>query len=148
MPLENLEQLGVRPSRDLRDLFASGLAERVERELAVLAAHVDAVEGHRVTMWIESQSAVAALQVPEWTKSSLLDAVHVGLRVPKARCICDRADERILITTRGPQPTGKQTSPLDYQHYLERQLAPAADVVLPFLGDDFMRLGGRQLSLS
>ncbi|MCB9594496.1 MAG: DNA polymerase II [Sandaracinaceae bacterium] len=52
-----------------------------------------------------------------------------------------------VITTRGPQPLERVSAPLDYQHYLERQLAPAADVVLPLLGDDFMRHGGRQLSL-
>ncbi len=52
-----------------------------------------------------------------------------------------------VITTRGPQPLGLVTAHLDYQHYLERQLAPAADVVLPVLGDTFMRHGSRQLSL-
>ena len=35
----------------------------------------------------------------------------------------------------------------DHAHYLERQLAPAAQAVLPFIGVDFMKLGGRQLSL-
>ncbi|HJL19224.1 MAG TPA: DNA polymerase II [Sandaracinaceae bacterium LLY-WYZ-13_1] len=52
-----------------------------------------------------------------------------------------------VITVRGPQPAGQRTAPLDHQHYLERQLAPVADTVLRFLGTDFMRLGGRQLSL-
>lgn len=52
-----------------------------------------------------------------------------------------------VITTRGPQPIQKRAAPLDYQHYMQKQLAPAADVVLPLLGEDFMRLGGRQLSL-
>lgn len=58
-----------------------------------------------------------------------------------------RRDISYVITVRGPQPVEKQTAPLDYQHYLERQLAPAGDTVLAFIGDDFMRLGGRQLSL-
>ena len=52
-----------------------------------------------------------------------------------------------VITTRGPQPVERQTAPLDHAHYLERQLAPAAQAVLPFIGVDFMKLGGRQLSL-
>lgn len=52
-----------------------------------------------------------------------------------------------VITVRGPQPIQARTAPIDYAHYLERQLAPAADTVLAFVGDDFMRLGGRQLSL-
>ena len=52
-----------------------------------------------------------------------------------------------VITTRGPQPIQKRTAPIDYAHYLERQLAPAADSVLALVGERFMRLGGRQLSL-
>ena len=54
---------------------------------------------------------------------------------------------RYVITTRGPQPARARTAPIDYAHYVERQLAPAADAVLPFLGADFMKLGGRQMSL-
>jgi len=52
-----------------------------------------------------------------------------------------------VITTQGPQPIEKVTAPIDHQHYLDKQLAPAADVVLPLIGDDFMRHGSRQLSL-
>lgn len=52
-----------------------------------------------------------------------------------------------VITVRGPQPLEKRNAPIDYAHYLERQLAPAGDTVLGFVGDRFMRLGGRQLSL-
>ena len=61
----------------------------------------------------------------------------------------DRAPDVVeyVITTQGPQPIERARAPLDYHHYLSRQLAPAADVVLPLLGDDFMRHGGRQLSL-
>ena len=61
----------------------------------------------------------------------------------------DRAGREIayVITVRGPQPVDRRTAPIDYAHYLERQLAPAADTVLALVGDDFMRLGSRQLSL-
>jgi len=52
-----------------------------------------------------------------------------------------------VITTRGPQALQTQTAPIDYGHYLERQLAPAGDTILGVLGDDFLRIGGRQLSL-
>jgi DNA polymerase-2 len=52
-----------------------------------------------------------------------------------------------VMTVRGPQPLEKRSAAIDYQHYLERQLAPAADGVLACLGDRFMRLGSRQLSL-
>ena len=52
-----------------------------------------------------------------------------------------------VMTTAGPEPVGKTSARLDYNHYLTRQLAPAADGILQFLDTDFMRLGGRQLSL-
>lgn len=52
-----------------------------------------------------------------------------------------------VITTQGPQPVARQRSPIDYDHYLKKQLAPVADVVLPFLGESFLQHGGRQLSL-
>ena len=39
-----------------------------------------------------------------------------------------------VITKSGPQPASLIRAPLDYQHYLERQLAPAAQSLLHFLG--------------
>ncbi len=52
-----------------------------------------------------------------------------------------------LITLNGPQPVQKQSSPVDYQHYLERQLAPAADGLLHFLGEDFEALTASQMDM-
>lgn len=52
-----------------------------------------------------------------------------------------------VITKDGPQPVSQIKAPLDYQHYLERQLAPAAQSLLHFLGEDFGRMTGSQLAL-
>jgi DNA polymerase-2 len=52
-----------------------------------------------------------------------------------------------LITVNGPEPLDALESPIDHEHYLEKQLAPAADVVLPFRGTDFDTLAGRQMKL-
>jgi DNA polymerase-2 len=52
-----------------------------------------------------------------------------------------------FMTTRGPEPVATRTSPLDYQHYLERQLAPAADSLLHHFGVSFLDLVNRQLQL-
>ena len=52
-----------------------------------------------------------------------------------------------VMTTRGPEAITQRASPIDHTHYLEKQLAPAADVVLPFLGTDFARIAGTQMSL-
>ncbi|WP_395755410.1 DNA polymerase II [Edwardsiella ictaluri] len=52
-----------------------------------------------------------------------------------------------IITRSGPQPLECIDAPADYQHYLERQLQPVADAILPFLGDDFETLLTGQLGL-
>ncbi|STD48885.1 DNA polymerase II [Edwardsiella tarda] len=52
-----------------------------------------------------------------------------------------------VITRNGPQPLECVDAPIDYQHYLERQLQPVADAILPFLGTDFDTLLTGQLGL-
>ncbi len=52
-----------------------------------------------------------------------------------------------LITVNGPEPVELLKSSIDYQHYLDRQLAPAADGILHFLGDSFSELTSAQLNM-
>ncbi|MBG0842454.1 DNA polymerase II [Ectopseudomonas toyotomiensis] len=52
-----------------------------------------------------------------------------------------------LITTGGPQPLERLLSPVDYEHYISRQLKPVADAILPFVGGEFERLVDGQLGL-
>nr|WP_113865463.1 DNA polymerase II [Brenneria salicis]NMN90509.1 DNA polymerase-2 [Brenneria salicis ATCC 15712 = DSM 30166]RBP64836.1 DNA damage-inducible DNA polymerase II [Brenneria salicis ATCC 15712 = DSM 30166]RLM31559.1 DNA polymerase II [Brenneria salicis ATCC 15712 = DSM 30166] len=52
-----------------------------------------------------------------------------------------------VITINGPEPLETRHSPLDYQHYVERQLQPVADAILPFLHDDFATLVTGQMGL-
>jgi DNA polymerase-2 len=52
-----------------------------------------------------------------------------------------------VIALGGPEPLEARRSPIDYEHYLARQLQPIADAILPFLGDDFTALTSRQASL-
>jgi DNA polymerase-2 len=54
---------------------------------------------------------------------------------------------RYLMTLSGPEPLETLRSPIDYEHYLSRQLEPVADAILPFLGDSFARLTSRQQAL-
>jgi DNA polymerase-2 len=51
---------------------------------------------------------------------------------------------RYVITVAGPEPLEVRRAPIDYEHYVSRQLQPIADAILPFLGDDFMALTSRQ----
>ena len=52
-----------------------------------------------------------------------------------------------VMTTQGPEPMAHRSAPIDYQHYLDKQLGPAVDVVLRLLGTSFEREAGAQLNL-
>ncbi len=75
--------------------------------------------------------------------------------VRAARMVAERDDAddapvsevEYLMTSRGAQPLGQLTAPIDYAHYLDKQLAPALDVVLTQLGTSWDRLAGEQLQL-
>ena len=55
--------------------------------------------------------------------------------------------EYLMTTSRGAEPLSMRSAPIDYDHYLDKQLAPAVDVVLGLLGTSFERIAGAQLSL-
>jgi DNA polymerase-2 len=57
-----------------------------------------------------------------------------------------------LITTSGPQPievynSAEGTLKIDYQHYLEKQLAPVCDGLLALYNTSFAKICGQQMSL-
>ena len=57
---------------------------------------------------------------------------------------------RYVMTTAGPEPLetlDTRRTPIDYEHYLTKQLEPIADGILPFLDDSFMRLTSPQGAL-
>ena len=54
---------------------------------------------------------------------------------------------RYVITVVGPEPLEIRSAPIDYDHYISKQLQPVADAILPFVDDDFSTLIGGQLGL-
>ncbi|MDD1780616.1 DNA polymerase II [Enterovibrio sp. ZSDZ35] len=52
-----------------------------------------------------------------------------------------------VITVNGPEPLEALESPYDYQHYVDKQLKPIADGILPFIGKRFDELSMPQLGL-
>ncbi|UTM58677.1 DNA polymerase II [Photobacterium sp. CCB-ST2H9] len=52
-----------------------------------------------------------------------------------------------VITTHGPEPVEARQSPIDYDHYIEKQLKPIADGILPFIGRHFDDIIAPQLGL-
>jgi len=52
-----------------------------------------------------------------------------------------------VITRNGPEPTENLTGLPDYQHYLDKQLAPAADGILQFMGTSFAAITDTQMQM-
>ncbi len=66
---------------------------------------------------------------------------------PRASSPAPCASCEYVMTTRGPEPIERQESPIDHDHYFEKQLAPAADAILSALGTTLAALAGKQMSL-
>jgi DNA polymerase-2 len=58
-----------------------------------------------------------------------------------------RTAVRYVITTGGPQVPEYQTHPLDYDHYIEKQIRPIADSILPTIGESFDAMASQQIGL-
>lgn len=52
-----------------------------------------------------------------------------------------------VITLNGAQPIEYQSSSLDYEHYIEKQIKPIAESILPFIGVSFTDITSAQLGL-
>ncbi len=52
-----------------------------------------------------------------------------------------------IITTSGPEPVEYQRSPIDYQHYIDKQVQPIADAILHFIGLSFSGIIDDQMDL-
>lgn len=74
--------------------------------------------------------------------------VQAARKVPPSSEKIRRGDWiEYVITVNGAEPVNAQTSQLDYQHYVDRQLAPVADGILYFLEDSLGAIIDRQLAL-
>ncbi len=49
---------------------------------------------------------------------------------------------RYLVTKAGPQPLGHIRSPIDYQHYIDKQISPIVEMLSPYVGIVFKRAMG------
>lgn len=54
---------------------------------------------------------------------------------------------RYVITNKGPEPLDNNPSPIDYYHYLERQVAPAGDALLQCMGTSVKKILDQQMTL-
>ncbi len=83
--------------------------------------------------------------VEAYTKSSPPHARAAALLPPEERT----GLIRYVWTTEGPQPEARRTAPLDYDHYVEKQVRPIVESVAPYVGLDAGELfaDGGQLNL-
>lgn len=51
---------------------------------------------------------------------------------------------RYVMTTEGPEPEDEVRHPVDYEHYVEKQLRPIAEAILPHVGASWTDLTTRQ----
>lgn len=75
---------------------------------------------------------------PHAQAAKLLQAIYPQRRI-------QRVEYR--MTVNGVEPLELEQSPLDYDFYLERQLAPIADSILYFVGQQFDQIISRQITL-
>ncbi len=54
---------------------------------------------------------------------------------------------KYVMTLQGPQTIASVNSPLDYDHYVEKQIKPIAESILPVIGVEFEALANSQLGL-
>ena len=52
-----------------------------------------------------------------------------------------------VLTINGPEPSDERQSELDYQHYIDKQLAPVADGILHFLNSSYHSVVSAQIEL-
>jgi DNA polymerase-2 len=83
--------------------------------------------------------------VEAYTKSSPPHARAAALLPPEERT----GLIRYVWTTDGPQPEARRTAPLDYAHYVEKQVRPIVESIAPYIGLDARELfaDGGQLNL-
>lgn len=54
---------------------------------------------------------------------------------------------KYVMTLQGPQPLEYVSARIDYQHYIDKQIQPVADAILPFVGLSFENIVEQQLGL-
>ncbi|MCG3728234.1 DNA polymerase II [Vibrio cincinnatiensis] len=84
--------------------------------------------------------------VPPQVRAARL-ADDINTRLGRALQYQNKGRIGYVITLNGPEPKEYLTSPIDYQHYIDKQLKPVADAILPFIGLQFEQIIAAQLGL-
>ncbi|CAH0526365.1 DNA polymerase II [Vibrio hippocampi] len=82
---------------------------------------------------------------PQVKAARMADAINEQLGRPLQ--YQNRGRIEYVITTNGPEPKEYLNSPIDYQHYVDKQLRPVAEAILPFINQSFDDLSAPQMGL-
>ena len=84
--------------------------------------------------------------IPPQVRAALL-ADEKNLRLGRPLQYQNRGTIEYIITVNGPEPREYRESAIDYQHYIDKQLQPIADAILPFIGQSFRQISEPQIGL-
>ncbi len=84
--------------------------------------------------------------VPPHVRAARL-ADDINLELGRSQLYQNKGWVSYVITKNGPEPVEHQRSALDYDHYIDKQIKPIADAVLPFIGMNFDLLTSDQIEL-
>ena len=125
-------ELGVQDLLDVRDDERVAMAVRREHHTLLLRQEVA-----RLRRKLDEYEK----NVPPHVQAARLCESR-GLKAPRRGSWVE-----YVVTTAGAEPAGKPLAPLDYQHYIDRQLQPVADGILGFAGTSFSALVDQQFAL-
>jgi len=144
--LENVRTDWTRLARDFQQELYGRIFRKEEFADYVQAVTARVLAGEVDDQLIYRKRLRRALQdyernVPPHVQAARLCAER-GLPVPSRGSWVE-----YVITSSGAEPAAKPLAPLDYQHYVDRQLAPVADGILGFVDSSFSALTDRQIEL-
>nr|WP_274929681.1 DNA polymerase II [Vibrio metschnikovii] len=84
--------------------------------------------------------------VPPQVRAARL-ADEINARLGRALQYQNKGTIEYCMTLNGPEPKQYLSSPIDYQHYIDKQLKPVADAILPFINRQFEQITAAQLGL-
>lgn len=140
---------------ELAKVFQTGLYERIFLEQDPRAFILQTIEetrqGIRDPQLIYRKRLRRKLSDYDKTQPPHVRAARLADEIRHQRGLPPRYQHKgwieYVMTTQGPEPVAYQQHPLDYQHYIDKQLKPVADAILPHIDLQFDQIVDTQLSL-
>jgi len=140
---------------ELAKIFQTGLYERIFQEQDPREFIRDTIEktqrGELDECLVYRKRLRRKLNDYDKTQPPHVKAARLADEIRRQRGLPPRYQHKgwieYVITTQGPEPVAYQQHPLDYQHYIDKQLKPVADAILPHIHLQFDQIVNTQLSL-